>query len=93
MKFLSKKSKIDNVMLVELINKQLEPHDVSYKDIRNDSEWFMKYATSKEEQSRFADWAVYYLIDQLDISNKRAEEEVSWFILEYGLPIKKQKAI
>ena len=69
MKFLSKKSRINNAILIELINKQLEPHKVSYTDIRDDSEWFMKYTTSKEEQSRFTDWAVYYLIDNLNISS------------------------
>ena len=93
MKFLSKKSRMNNTILIELINKQLEPHKVSYTDIRDDSEWFMKYTTSKEEQSRFTDWAVYYLIDNLNISSKRAEEEVTWFILEHGLALKKQKTI
>ena len=38
MKFLSKKSRINNAILIELINKQLEPHKVSYTDIRDDSE-------------------------------------------------------
>ena len=91
MKFLSKKSRINNAILIELINKQLEPHKVSYTDIRDDSEWFMKYTTSKEEQSRFTDWAVYHLVEKLKISTKKAEEEVSWFILQYGLPLDKEQ--
>jgi hypothetical protein len=75
--------------LVELINKQLEPHNVKYNDVREDVNWFMKYNTTKQEQSRFSDWAVYYLIDKFNISTKAAEEEVSWFILRYGLPLNK----
>ena len=46
MRFLSRKSKIDNLMFVDLVNKQLEPHGVTYTDVRGDANWFMKYKTT-----------------------------------------------
>lgn len=89
MRFLSKKSKIDNLMFVDLVNKQLEPHGVTYIDVRSNVNWFMKYNTNVQQQNRFIDWAVNYLIGK-GISTKRAEEEVSWFILQYGLTLNKE---
>jgi len=89
MRFLSRKSKIDNLMFVDLVNKQLEPHSVTYTDVRDKANWFMKYNTTIQQQNRFIDWAVYYLIDK-KFSTKRAEEEVSWFILQYGLTLNKK---
>jgi len=93
MRFLSRKSKIDNLMFVDLVNKQLEPHGVTYTDVRDDANWFMKYKTTIQQQNRFTDWAVYYLIDKTEMSTKRAEGEVSWFILQYGLTLKKETAL
>lgn len=80
-------------MFVDLVNKQLEPHNVTYVDIRNQPNWFMKYNTSIQQQNRFIDWAVYYLIDKTKMSAKVAEEEVSWFILQYGLTLKKENTL
>jgi hypothetical protein len=80
-------------MFVDLVNKQLEPHGVTYTDVRDDANWFMKYKTTIQQQNRFTDWAVYYLIDKTEMSTKRAEGEVSWFILQYGLTLKKENAL
>lgn len=91
MKFLSKKTKIDNLTFVEFVNKQLEPHGVTYTDVRDDANWFMKYTTTVEQQNRFIDWAVYYLINETGMPTKKAEEEVSWFILQYGLTLDKEQ--
>lgn len=76
-------------MFVDLVNKQLEPHGVTYTDVRNQPNWYMKYNTTTQKENMFIDWAVYYLIDK-GFSTKRAEEEVSWFILQYGLTLNKE---
>tara|TARA_B100001093_G_scaffold332156_1_gene317150 strand:- start:1501 stop:1785 length:285 start_codon:yes stop_codon:yes gene_type:complete len=91
MKFLSKKNKIDNQTFVEFVNKQLEPHNITYTDVRDDADWFMKYTTTKQQQNKFIDWAVYYLINKNNMPTKKAEEEVSWFILQYGLSLNKKQ--
>ena len=78
MKFLSKKTSIDNLTFVEFVNKQLEPHDVTYTDVREDANWFMKYTTTKEQQNRFIDWAVYYLINEsLRVERARGKRRVT----------------
>lgn len=91
MKFLSKKTKIDNLAFVELVNKQLEPYKLTYTDVRDDANWFMKYTTTVEQQNKFIDWAVYYLINKTNMPTKKAEEEISWFILQYGLTLDKEQ--
>ena len=53
----------------------------------------MKYNTTIQQQNRFIDWAVYYLIDKTKMSSKVAEEEVSWSILQYGLTLKKENTL
>ena len=78
-------------MFVDLVNKQLEPHGVTYADVREDANWFMKYKTTVQQQNKFIDWAVYYLIDKTEMSTKRAENEVSWFVLQYGLSLNKEQ--
>lgn len=74
-----------------LINEQLKPHHKNYNDIKDTKQWFMRYTTSKKEQSNFCDWAVRYLIETLNISKKLAEVEVSWFLLEWGLVLNKEE--
>lgn len=75
-------------MFVDLVNKQLEPHGVTYTDVRGDANWFIKYKTTVQQQNKFIDWAIYYLIDKTEMSTKRAESEVSLFVLQYGLMLK-----
>ena len=72
-----------------LINKQLEPHGKTHDQVANNPTWFLNYTTTKEEQSKFMDWAVDYLMENNKLSRKLAETEVSWFILSWGLTIEK----
>ena len=83
MRFLSKKSKIDNLMFVDLVNKQLEPHNLTYSDIRNQLDWFMKYNTTVQQQNRFIDWAVYYLIDN-GFSTKKPKKKFHGLYFNMG---------
>lgn len=74
-----------------LIEKQLEPHGMTYDDISNNATWFLNFNTTKKEQSAFMDWAVDYLMENNKYSRKLAETEVSWFILSWGFPIKQSE--
>ena len=76
-------------ILETLIDEQLKPYHIKYKDVKDINQWFMRYETTKKEQSIFCDWAVKYLVENLNISKKLAEVEVSWFILEWGLVLNK----
>ncbi|MAZ30823.1 MAG: hypothetical protein CMP57_01875 [Flavobacteriales bacterium] len=79
--------------LIQLINKQLKPHNKTYEDVENTSNWFMRYTTSKEEQSKFMNWGVKFLMEDLKISRKLAEIEISWFVLTHGLQINSEESI
>jgi len=78
---------MEQQILVDLINEQLKPHNKSFTDVEEKTNWFMKYTTTKDEQSRFMVWAVSHLMENLGISRKLAEIEVSWFVLSYGLKL------
>ena len=53
----------------------------------------MNYSTTKDQQTKFMEWAVNYLIENLGISRKLAEIEVSWFILTWGIKVTDGKSI
>ena len=80
---------MEQQVLVELINEQLKPHNKTYEDVENVTNWFMRYKTTKPEQDRFMNWAVNFLMEHLKVSRKLAEIEVSWFILTHGLQLNK----
>ena len=82
---------MEQQVLVELINEQLKPHNKTYSDVENITKWFMRYTTTKKEQSNFCDWAVEFLMEKLKMSKKLAEIEVSWFILTHGLKLNKEE--
>ena len=84
---------MEQEVLVQLINKQLKPHNKTYVDVENTSNWFMRYTTSKEEQSNFMNWGVDFLMENLRISRKLAEIEISWFVLTHGLKIQSEEKI
>tara|TARA_A100001037_G_scaffold227637_1_gene205624 strand:+ start:7176 stop:7481 length:306 start_codon:yes stop_codon:yes gene_type:complete len=84
---LFKKLKMEKEVLVELINEQLRPYKKTYYDVEKTHNWFMNYSTTREEQSDFMAWGVEYLIENLNMSRKLAEVEISWFILQWGLVI------
>ena len=75
--------------LENLVNRQLKPFKKEYNDVKDQPNWFMKYTTTKEEQNKFMDWGVEFLMEKKQISRKLAEIEISWFILNWGLTLEK----
>jgi hypothetical protein len=74
-------------LFVELINKQLEPHNKTYEDVVNEPDWFRKYKTTRQKEKEFAQYAKQRIMKELKVGEKQAENEVSWFILQWGLSI------
>lgn len=77
-----------NEIFIELVNKQLEPFNKTYADVSNDPAWYMKYVTTVEAESEFVNWGVELLCSRLGMSPKQAQNEMSWFILQWGLTTK-----
>ena len=72
-------------VFVKLINKQLEPHGVVYEDVVSNQEWYMQYNTTEEEEASFIQWGTDLISKELKLNKHLAEQEMSWFILQWGL--------
>lgn len=77
--------------LVEhLINKMLEKHKVTYKQIRakqviNGEPWYNYYKWTKQESQDFKKYAIGVIKNTNRTTQKRAEELYSYFYCNYGL--------
>lgn len=72
-------------IFVELINKQMEPYNKKYEDLKSEEEWYSKYTTTESQEEEFRKWAIDLLRRKGKMTKKRAQKEVDWFILGYGL--------
>jgi len=74
-------------LFIELVNKQLEPFGKKYEDVVNIPDWYMQFKTTRDAEKEFAVWAKNRIMQELKLNQKLAENEVSWFILQWGLTI------
>lgn len=72
-------------VFLELVNKQLEPHGKTFEDVKLDPEWYMHYKTTHEQEDAFISFGTELLRNKLKMSKKTAGNEMSWFILQWGL--------
>lgn len=72
-------------VFVELVNLQLTPHGKTYEDVVGDPEWYMRYNTTREDEKAFMEAGVEILRKKLRMGKKMAQQEMSWFILQWGL--------
>ena len=75
-------------LFVELINYQLKDHNVTYEDVKDNPQWYMEYTTTPEKEELFREHIIKRSREVLKITKKRAEQEASWFILQWGLTTK-----
>ena len=40
-------------LFIELINEQMKPHGLTYEDVKEIPEWYMKYTTTPEKEKEF----------------------------------------
>jgi hypothetical protein len=69
----------------EFIDYQLKPFDLTYEDVKGDPQWYMKHATTHEKEKEFKNYIVERCRTVLRLDKKAAENEASWFILQWGL--------
>jgi len=74
-----------NESFVTLVNKQLEPFNKTYTDVKNDKYWYTKYVVTQEQESEFIEWGSKYLQESLGLTEKQAQMEMNWFVLQWGL--------
>lgn len=71
----------------DLINKMFEiaGYEVTYDDILGVENWFQKYTMTVEQGEEFKKWGKKYLMKELRLYAKQAENEMLWFNLQWGL--------
>lgn len=79
------KRKKQKEVFIELVNLQLQPFEKTYEDVKGDPEWYMKYKTTREEEKLFTEKGVKLISKKLNLTKRLAEQEMSWFILQWGL--------
>lgn len=72
-------------VFVALVNKQLEPFNKTYTDVKNDKYWYTKFVVTPQQETDFIAWGVNFLQETLDLSQRQAEIEMNWFVLQWGL--------
>lgn len=74
-----------NHVFKQLVNQQLLPHGKTYEDVVGDPQWYLRYKTTIEAEREFMLWGVDFLRKELKLTKALAENEMSWFILQWGL--------
>lgn len=77
----------------ELINKQLEPHGVTFEDVKDDPQWYMNYSTDSDTEKEFIEHCIKRIREVLKLNKALAEKEAQWFILQWGLTTVPQEEI
>lgn len=84
--------KLNNTELVfALLNKQLEQLSFTMNDVKNIPCWFDEFVTSKEENEKWLEWGVDFIIKnakKAHLRNKKtATKEMNMLNLSFGLRI------
>lgn len=74
-------------LFIELINEQLKPHGVTYEDVKEDPQWYLRYSTTEEKEKEFIKHCVSRIRQVLKVNKTLAEKEAMWFILQWGLTL------
>jgi hypothetical protein len=77
--------KLQNEAFVTLVNKQLEPFNKTYTDVKSDKYWYTKHVVTPDQETEFINWGSEYLQQKLGLTEKQAQMEMNWFILQWGL--------
>jgi len=87
MKRLSKEEKQEQAV-IDLINKMFEitGHNVTYDDIKDRQDnWYQQWEMTTAENEEWKKWGVDHLRKVLKIPKYKAEKEMMWANLQWGL--------
>ena len=77
-----------NQAVIDLVNKMFEiaGHQVTYDDIKDRQDnWFQEWTMTVEQNEEWQEWGRKYLMKLFRMSSKRAEIEMQWACLGWGL--------
>ena len=81
--------------VVDLINEmfRIAGHNVTFEDIEKQENWFNQYEMTEEQRDEWKKWGKKYLMKKLGMYAARAEKEMSWIGLMWGLKTKQNEQI
>ena len=81
--------------VVDLINEmfQIAGLTVTFEDVQNQEGWFNRYEMTEEQREEWKRWGKKYLMKKLGMYASRAEKEMSWIGLMWGLKTKQNEQI
>ena len=88
-KRLSKQEKKEK-SVIDLVNMMFEiaGHTVTFEDIKDRKDnWFQEWTMTTEQNDQWKLWGKKYLIKNLRMNAKRAEREMMWASLQWGLKL------
>ena len=74
--------------VIDLVNMMFEiaGHTVTFEDIKDRKDnWFQEWTMTTEQNDQWKLWGKKYLIKNLRMNAKRAEKEMMWASLQWGL--------
>jgi Lon protease-like protein len=86
-KRLSREEKIDK-FVIDAINEmfRIAGHEVTYDDIKDRKDnWFHDWTMTMDQNAEWQRWGKKYLQKNLNMYAKRAEKEMQWASLMWGL--------
>jgi hypothetical protein len=86
-KRLSREEKIDK-FVIDAINEmfRIAGHEVTYDDIKDRKDnWFHDWTMTMDQNAEWQRWGKKYLQKNLNMYAKRAEKEMQWVSLMWGL--------
>lgn len=86
-KRLSREEKIDK-FVIDAINEmfRIAGHEVTYDDIKDRKDnWFNDWTMTMDQNAEWQRWGKKYLQKNLNMYAKRAEKEMQWVSLMWGL--------
>ena len=92
-KRLSKQEKKEK-SVIDLVNMMFEiaGHTVTFEDIKDRKDnWFHQWTMTTEQNDQWKLWGKKYLIKNLRMNAKRAEREMMWASLQWGLKLSDYK--
>jgi len=83
-----------NKTLTTILNKmfKIAGYNKTIEDVVNEQDeyWYTNHTMTEEQEEQWLDWSQNYLISELSWSKQKAEKEMQWVNLTYGLRIIKQ---
>jgi len=77
-----------NQAVIDLVNKMFEiaGHQVTYDDVKDRQDnWFQEWTMTVEQNEEWQEWGRKYFMKKFRIPSKRAEREMQWAGLAWGL--------